>query len=271
MRRLTITAVLALIAAVAWTGTGDAARKPRARTRDDVLHGNVLASPRSVRVPILMYHRIDFRRPGLPAITSRLTVAPAAFAAQMTWLARHGRHAITQRQLFAGLMDGRPLPAHPFMITFDDGYRDVLGKAAPVLKRLGMPATAYVITGRISNGDSSFLTWGMLRALERDRVEIGSHTITHRDLTSLSDAEATRELVGSRLALQRHLGHPVRWLSYPAGRTDDRIVGIARRAGYLLAVTTEPGADQQSDDPLRLHRFEVLDTTSIATIAADTG
>jgi peptidoglycan/xylan/chitin deacetylase (PgdA/CDA1 family) len=225
---------------------------------------------RVVHVPILMYHRIDRIRPGLPAITVRLTVAPRAFARQMDWLARHGRHALTELQLFDALMHGAPLPAHPFLITFDDGYRDVLGKAAPVLERLRMHATAYVITDRISHGDVSFLTWGDLHALERDGVEIGSHTVSHRDLVALSDTQVLAELLGSRRVLEHRLGHPVQWLAYPSGEVDGRVVALARRCGYVLAVTTQPGADQYADDPLRLHRFEVLDTTPLAEIAADT-
>jgi peptidoglycan/xylan/chitin deacetylase (PgdA/CDA1 family) len=224
---------------------------------------------RIVHLPILMYHRIDCLRPGLPAITRRLTVDPRAFAAQMTWLSNHGVQAVTQLQLFDALMHGAPLPKHPVMITFDDGYRDVLGTAAPVLKRLGLPATAYVITDRISSGDPSFLTWAELRALERDGVAIGSHTVTHVDLPSLTDREARAELVNSRRLLERRLGHPVQWFAYPAGREDPRIVSLTRGAGYVLAVTTQPGSDQHADDPLRLQRYEILDTTSVATVAAD--
>jgi peptidoglycan/xylan/chitin deacetylase (PgdA/CDA1 family) len=100
--------------------------------------------------------------------------------------------------------------------TFDDGYRDVLWNAVPVLTRLRMPATAYVITGRVSGPDSSFLTWGELRALERHGVAIGSHTVHHLELPLLSDASARRELVESRRALERHLGQPVQWFAYPA-------------------------------------------------------
>jgi peptidoglycan/xylan/chitin deacetylase (PgdA/CDA1 family) len=217
-----------------------------------------------VSLPILMYHRIDVLRPTLPAITRRLTVAPTDFAHEMEWLAGHGFHAVTERQAFDALEEGGPLPARPVMITFDDGYRDVLGKAAPVLRRLRMPATAFVITDRISGPDPSFLTWGRLRALERSGFDIGSHTVTHVDLPALSDAQAMTELRASRLALERHLGHPVQWLAYPAGREDPRIVELTARAGYVLAMTTQPGGLQDARHPLELHRYEVLDSTGIA-------
>jgi peptidoglycan/xylan/chitin deacetylase (PgdA/CDA1 family) len=214
-----------------------------------------------------MYHRVDVLRPTLPAMTYRLTVAPADFAAQMRWLKAHRFHAVTQRQVFEALEHGAPLPRKPIVITFDDGYRDVLGKASPVLARLQMPATAYVITERISAGDPSFLTWGNLRALEQRGICIGSHTVTHSELTLLSDRQASAELRHARRILEHHLGHPVQWLAYPAGREDARIVNLARNAGYVLAVTTHPGAEQSATKSLELHRYEVLDSTHIGGLA----
>jgi peptidoglycan/xylan/chitin deacetylase (PgdA/CDA1 family) len=215
-----------------------------------------------------MYHRIDDVSPSLPAVTRSLTVDPGTFASEMHWLRANGRHTITQRQLFDALMDGSPLPAHPVLITFDDGYRDVYRRAFPILGRLHLHATDYVITSRISGPDPSFLDWQMLRALERSGDDVGSHTVTHVDLTSLDTHAALAELVDSRLALERHLGRPVQWLSYPGGREDAHVVGLAREAGYVLAVTTQPGAEQDAAAPLELHRYRVLDTTGLQSFAA---
>lgn len=130
---------------------------------------------RQVAVPILMYHRINVPSPTAPEMTRRLTVHPADFARQMRWLKRHGYRTVTQGQLYDALLRGRPLGERPIMITFDDGYRDAFYKASPVLSKLGLRATAYVISGRIANGDRHFLSWGLVRALERRGIEIGSH------------------------------------------------------------------------------------------------
>lgn len=219
-------------------------------------------------MPILMYHRVDALSPSLPSLTRALTVDPRDFSAQMRWLVTHGFHTITQRQLYGALVEGRRLPAKPVMITFDDGYRDVFGKASTTLKRLGLHATAYVITHRISGPDASFLTWGLLTGLERRGVEIGSHTVHHVELPRLPSAQALRELTGSRRLLERKLGHPVQWLAYPAGKVDARIVGLVRRAGYVLAVTTRPGATQSASRPLLLHRYAIVDTTGVRGVAA---
>jgi peptidoglycan/xylan/chitin deacetylase (PgdA/CDA1 family) len=215
-----------------------------------------------------MYHRVNVARPSAPAMTRRLTVHPAVFARQMAWLRNHGYRAITQQELFEALMCGRPLGPRPIMITFDDGYRDTLYKASPILARLDMPATAYVIAGRTSNGDPSFLTWGMLQTLERRGVEIGSHTMSHRDLTSLSDRRAFQELLWARQQFERRLGHAVPWLAYPFGAYDARIERLARRAGYVLATTTDWGSRHSARRPLALRRLRVLDSTGVRGLAA---
>jgi peptidoglycan/xylan/chitin deacetylase (PgdA/CDA1 family) len=226
---------------------------------------------RQVPVPILMYHRINVIKPSTPAHSRGLIVHPADFARQMTWLDRRGYSTVTQRELFEALMCGRPLPPRPIMITFDDGYRDNFFKASPVLYRLGMRATAYVVTGRISGRDPSFLTWPLLRALEARGIEIGSHTVAHRDMTSLSDARMLGDLVTSRRTLERGLGHAVPWLAYPFGSYDARVERIARRAGYLLAVTTRAGTVHSARRPLALPRLRVSNTTGVRGLAAMLG
>jgi peptidoglycan/xylan/chitin deacetylase (PgdA/CDA1 family) len=215
--------------------------------------------PRPVRLPILMYHRVGTSPSSAPAITRALTVSPSDFAAQMRWLHRAGYRAVTQGQLLGAQLLGLPLPRRPVLITFDDGYRDVLWNAAPVLHRLRMPATAYVITGRVGGPDSSFLTWGELRRLEQLGFDIGSHTVHHVDLTLEPTEAAVSELVQSKRALERRLGRPVPWFAYPAGRFDASVVADVARAGYLLAVTTLPGTLQTNR--LELRRYEVLSTT----------
>src|SRR5262249_49857467 len=161
-----------------------------------------------------------------------------------------GFHAITPTQLLDALAFGTRLPPRPIMLTFDDGYRDVLWNAAPLLHRLHLHATAFVITGRISGPDSSFLTWSELRRLERLGFAVGSHSVDHPFLTALAPPAVAFELDDSRSVLERGLGQQVPWLSYPHGAFDPAVVAAARRAGYLLAVTELPGSLQSN--PLEL-------------------
>ena len=260
-------ATLALVAGGAWCCGTVLAGTPRSPAAA-ALHLPRPLPDRSLDLPILLYHRVDRPLSTLSPITQRLTVGPQDFAAQMSWVRRHGFHALTQRQLFAGLEEGTQLPCRPLLVTFDDGYADVLDNAAPVLRRLRMPATMYVITDRPSLRNSGFLSWRGVSELERAGFDIGSHTVTHSPLTSLSEHQVREELVRSRRELERHLGHPVQWLAYPHGAVDARVVEIARRAGYVLGVTSSPGSVQDARDPLELHRFEIVDSTGVAGLAA---
>ena len=106
---------------------------------------------RELRVPILMYHRINAAP---PPSQRALTVHPRDFARQMRWLKQHGYRTITQRELYDALFLGERLGPKPILITFDDGYSDVFHKALPVLERLDMRATAYVISGRTLRSDT---------------------------------------------------------------------------------------------------------------------
>lgn len=215
-----------------------------------------------------MYHLVGPNGPTDPPITRALTVSASVFAAQMEWLKRAGFHAVSLQRLYDALELGRRLPPHPVAITFDDGYRDVLWYAAPLLHRLHMPATAFVITGRIDGPDTSFLTWPELTRLEALGVAIGSHTVHHLELPLLSATQARYELEASRHSLQAHLHRRVRWFAYPAGRFDVRAEKLVRRAGYLLALTTEPGALQRGTEPYALHRDEILNTTGLSGLKA---
>jgi peptidoglycan/xylan/chitin deacetylase (PgdA/CDA1 family) len=252
----------AIIAAALLVTLAAAARPATAGQRSSASGGRV------INVPILMYHRIDYLRQTLPAMTRRLTVDPGDFARQMAWLKANGFHTLTQSQLLAALLHRVALPSKPIVVTFDDGYRDVLGKASPVIQQLGLHATEYVISGRLDGADPSFLTGPQLRVLEQRGIEIGSHTVTHANLPALDNGRALQELRTSRLTLERAVGHPVPWFAYPYGAYNARIAALVRSAGYQLAVTTQAGTCQTAGRTLELRRLEVLDTTGVAGLAA---
>jgi peptidoglycan/xylan/chitin deacetylase (PgdA/CDA1 family) len=251
--------VVALVVASAWAAVSVALAP---------LHRPPRPLPaRKLDVPILLYHRVG----ALPTASDpypRLTIRPRVFDAQMEWLKRHGFHAISARRLFDALHRGMSLPRRPVLITFDDGYADVLWNAEPILNRLHMPATVFVITDRVDGLDPSFLHWRELRDLERDGFTIGSHTVHHLDLATLPRADAWVELARSRATLRRHLGTPVDWFAYPAGDTDRAVIRLVRRAGYLLAFTERPGSIQSSHEPFLLHRDEIRRGAGLASFAA---
>jgi peptidoglycan/xylan/chitin deacetylase (PgdA/CDA1 family) len=97
-------------------------------------------------------------------------------------------------------------------------------------------------------------TWDQLREMERECVEIGSHTMTHPILPNTTDEQLERELTGSRARLEEVLGHPMKLFCYPNGSFDQRVELAARCAGYECAVTTESGLNDWQSDLLALRR-----------------
>jgi peptidoglycan/xylan/chitin deacetylase (PgdA/CDA1 family) len=107
-----------------------------------------------------------------------------------------------------------------------------------------------------------FLTWEGARRLADEGFGLGAHTVTHRRLARLGEAEQRAELVGSKAAVESAVGRPVAALAYPFGDPsafDAATVRLAREAGYRLAFALRPGvARPGAADPLDLPRFNVM-------------
>jgi peptidoglycan/xylan/chitin deacetylase (PgdA/CDA1 family) len=178
-------------------------------------------------------------------------------------------------RLWQALDQGAPLPPKPVVITFDDGYVDAVTTIAPALRRYGWPATFFVITGRV--GERAFLTWPQIERLDREGMDVASHTVDHLPLPSLDPSRRAYELTASRRALEAHLGHPVRWFAYPIGPYDAASEQSVREAGYLLAFTTAPGArltaaDAMAEPRVRVHGLGAsLSEFAAAVTAAEQG
>jgi len=225
---------------------------------------------RTINVPILMYHRIDVLTGDEPAVTRGLTVDPQEFSLEMQWLKDQSYTTITQQQLYDALINGADLPKKPIMITFDDGYRSIAIKAAPIMSKVGFVGTAYIITDRIAKDRKAapeWMTWHHLDILEQRGWDIGSHTVSHKEIPSLTPEQAMQQLKESKKTLENHLGHLVQWFCYPVGRVDPKAITEVKAAGYVLATTTAPGIEHSAAHPLELSRVRVSDTTGVRGLA----
>ncbi|KUN28100.1 polysaccharide deacetylase [Streptomyces antibioticus] len=187
----------------------------------------------------------------------RITVTPDRLDLQLTWLARRGLRGVSVAELLAA-PDRTDLVA----LTFDDGYADFVTGALPVLRRHGFGATVFVLPGRLG-GDNAWdplgprkplLTADGIREVVRAGIEIGSHGLTHVDLTSVDDLRLKAEVVESRAALEELTGAPVNGFCYPYGTLDQRAVDAVSEAGYAYACAIDPGP---VDSPLALPRVHI--------------
>ncbi|WP_251093443.1 polysaccharide deacetylase family protein [Streptomyces sp. Caat 7-52] len=192
---------------------------------------------------IAMYHSVGDRSDD----PYRVTVTPDRLEAQLRWLRRRGLRGVSVAELLAARVRGagRDLVG----LTFDDGYADFLANALPLLRRWECTATLFVLPGRFG-GDNAWdplgprkplLTADGIRRVAAAGVEIGSHGLTHVDLTRADDALLEAETVGSRAVLEELTGAPVTGFCYPYGTVDRRAVEAVRAAGYRYACAVDPG------------------------------
>jgi peptidoglycan/xylan/chitin deacetylase (PgdA/CDA1 family) len=218
--------------------------------------------PRTVKVPILMYHYISTPPPDADAYRIDLSTAPELFAAHLDRLQADGYTTISLYQLLAHLTQGAPLPAKPVVLTFDDGYRDNYENAFPLLQARGMTATFFVVTDFIDEDRPLYLSWDMARTMLAGGMSIESHGRNHFTLEGQDDDYLVWQALGSLETLQYELGVRPRFVSYPAGDYDQRTIDIFHSAHYWGGVTTQQGNEQASARPFELQRIRMRNTTT---------
>lgn len=220
---------------------------------------------RALAVPILMYHRIAEADDG-PQSLAQYRVPPAMFEAQLRWLRQNGYHGITPDEWLAALRERRAIPGRPFMLTFDDGYRDFATTAWPILGRFGIPATVAPVTdhvGGVAEWDRRFgepaplMEWAEIAQVAREGAIIASHSASHSPVNALSGRELYREAVQSRDAILKATGIAPEAVIYPYGIEDMAACRAFEHAGFAIGFGTRNGVATMLDDPMRLPRVDV--------------
>ena len=219
--------------------------------------------PHDAPVPILMYHVIAPSLPNAPF--PDLYVRPSDFRGQVAWLAAHGYHAVTLRQVYDFWTGRRALPRKPVVLTFDDGYHSDFTVAMPTLRARHWPG---VLNLEVRNLQPVWGTRpGMVRQLMAAGWEIDAHTLTHPDLTTVGPTELRHQVAGSRAAIRRMFNVPVDFFCYPSGRYDDAVIAAVRAAGFLGATTTNEGL-ARPDSLFTLDRVRVNGSDGVNGLAA---
>ncbi len=248
-----------------------APRRERIRARIRNMAITFLAVPRSVpttnwiRFPYY-HHVFDDERAG--------------FEAHLRWM-KNVADPISLDDAVSALDGEGRLDGRYFCVTFDDGYRECVTNALPILAEQEVPATFFVPTafigataaardqalvGRIGAYDRSltnFLTWDDCRQLATAGMTVGSHGVTHRRLIDLPPAEVAQELSESKETITRQLGVECRHFSCPKGRlgvdfVPERDPVIAARAGYRSFSTTARGTVRERPHPMLIPRDHVI-------------
>jgi peptidoglycan/xylan/chitin deacetylase (PgdA/CDA1 family) len=210
-------------------------------------------------VPVLNYHHF------LEDCGSLLCIPPAVFDQQMKYLKDNGYRTVTMEDLLGFLQYRQALPKRSLMITIDDGYRSAYDVAYPILKRYGFAATLFIYTDYVGVSDKA-ITWDQLKEMSTNGFQIGSHTLSHSDLTMKKEGESEedylarieKELIGSKQIIDVKLTQNTMAIAFPFGRYDDSILSLAEEAGYELGFSVEGGGNPFFSDALCLRRTQIL-------------
>lgn len=201
-------------------------------------------------VPILYYHSVG---------KDSLSVQPAVFRAQLRYLKDHSYSVVGVKQWLARAWNASILEKY-VALTFDDGFESVLENALPALKEFGYSATFFIVPGYVGTtlwGDPRtktwsgekrpgriacpMMTWNQIAELSAAGMEIGSHTLSHPNLTDISKEEAKREICDSKTFLEEKLGIAMQGFCYPRGRQNDGLANLVQQSGYRYGCTTTLG------------------------------
>lgn len=209
-------------------------------------------------VPILCYHKLGPYPRGVKL--SGLYVSEALFARQLAELEAAGFTSLSLDSAFGGSSSARGI-----VLTFDDGFRNVLRYGLPVLARHGFRAVQFIVADLIGKTNEWEQAQGEVTEPLMDRSEIrewlaaghaiGSHSCTHPHLSRIPLAKAREEIIASKKKLEDLFGRPVEHFCYPYGDRNEAVVDLVREAGYRTACTMDFGVNTGETSPLALKRI----------------
>ncbi len=169
-----------------------------------------------------------------------------------------------------------------FCLTFDDGLKNCVNVALPILLKLEIPAVFYIVTGMVAKSFDAndpiarnvfgfkgqdttldFLSWADCSKMVEAGMTIGSHTVTHTRLSDLTEDQAFAELSNSKNEIQQKTGKTCDHFCAPYGNpnTDFDLAfhsNLAKSAGYKTFVTGQRGPTRSGDNPLAIKRDHMM-------------
>lgn len=227
----------------------------------------VSQGPNQVQVPIFMYHHVVDS-----PISSEYYVPPDKFEDEMKLLHDWGYTTITTTMLVQAITKGASLPPHPIIITFDDSDGSQYTNAFPIMKKYGFTGVLYTVVSYIGkptglSTDPNFLTIDQLKEMAAAGWEIGSHTMTHQELTIMTNDQLYYEIVESRKVLGQELGVPILTFSYPFGGANSAVTDYVHFAGYIAGMgATGYTATQGISNLFELQRCEIKNSDDAKSI-----
>lgn len=194
---------------------------------------------RKNKLVILCYHSVSND-------SWRFGVAFSTLKKQILSLKEAGFAFLTLDDVSRVIAGKKQLEKPSVVITFDDGYKDIL-QTRTFFKKLGIQPTLFILADpKRANRtelatDRAFLSKKDILDLKRDGWTIGCHTATHADLSIIHPKQAEEEIVDAKRKIERELKIAIQYLAYPKGRYTENVLSLVKKAKYTLGLTMDDG------------------------------
>lgn len=191
---------------------------------------------------ILNYHSVG---------NSELSISASLFEEQMVFLKNNFN--ILDLSNLDNIKDNKKVN---IIITFDDGYENNYNFAFPILKKYSIPATIFIVSDFVLKNKledprhylfEKPLNVGQIQEMMKYGISFGSHSKTHNKISSLSNDDAIKEIVGSKKEIEEALSCKINSFAFPFGQKKD--IGslntdIFLNNGYNFVLTTNWGINK---------------------------
>ena len=228
---------------------------------DDFAHGS----------GVLLYHRFSPSRSNFTTITNQ------AFEEQIKELLDDGYQFVKLKTLVELVRDSSFIPDKMLAITVDDGHVSQYTYMFPILRKYNVPATLFITTNVISR-EPNYMTWEQLQEMKASGlIDIQDHTVSHPDFVMSQASRSPEkfsqfietELMKSKAILEQRLDADVKYIAWPFGAYNSRVMNEAKRLGYEAAFTCNGTALSVGQDLFALPRLPIVPSITARAIKFD--
>jgi peptidoglycan/xylan/chitin deacetylase (PgdA/CDA1 family) len=221
----------------------------------------------SVKVPVLMYHRIETNA----NVNDTWQISLNEFKQEMKYLKDNGYTTLTNDQFYNIITKKASMPVKPVLLTFDGATIDFYNNAYPILRQYGFNATEYVVTDQIGTSWGSpsdmirIMNENQLKTVANNKIELENHSTTHGHIANLSTAELTKRVSGATAKLESLTNKPVKYFAYPFGESSNNFLSILKSLNVKMAFKVGGGMATDSSDLMNMPRIAIINTDNITT------
>ncbi len=243
---------------------------------------NTTTGNMTVDIPIVMLHRVAPVFPKRSNFNSQygylldynLTLLSSAFIQQLQWLKQNNYKTITLTELYNHYYYNTAIPKKPIILTFDDGRLSAYTYGVPILLQYHDTATFNIITGFVGSSKKNYqyMTWKVIKTIQKEGMQIESHTVTHLALGSLPPNLMQYQILISKQKLEQELGIPIQFLAYPSGspfrdnniKQEQELTTLMEQDGYIGGMLDQRYNQTKQNLKNSYHLYRIRDSGNIS-------